>query len=52
MSGEKPTDPMTVLGEGSAAIHEIFLELLSAGFTEWQALRLIGVMLAEQGRQA
>jgi hypothetical protein len=29
----------------------MFLSLIGAGFTEWQALRLLGVMVAEQGRQ-
>lgn len=46
------TDPSTPLGEATGSLHEMFLSLIAAGFTEWQALRIIGVMLAENGRQS
>lgn len=45
------TDPMTAMAESSASLHEMFLSLVAAGFTEWQACRILGVMLAEQSRQ-
>lgn len=37
--------------ELSAQIHEMFVSYVSVGFTEWQACRIIGVWLAELGRQ-
>lgn len=40
------------MAEAAAQLHEMFKSLLDQGFTEWQALRIIGVMLAEQGRQS
>lgn len=38
-----PPEPLSELAESAASLHE---------FTDWQALRLLGVMLAEQGRQS
>jgi hypothetical protein len=35
-------DPMSVLAEGAAQIHEMFLSYQEAGFTEQQALYLVG----------
>jgi hypothetical protein len=52
VSGETPQDPMTMSQEAFAQLHEMFTSALGAGFTEWQALRLLGVWLAEQGRQS
>jgi hypothetical protein len=45
-------EPSTPLAEQAAGLHEAFLAFLAAGFTEWQALRIIGVMVAEGGRQS
>lgn len=50
MSQELPIR-MTPLAEGAAMIHEFFLSLVAAGFTEYQAGQIIGVMLAETGRR-
>jgi hypothetical protein len=41
-----PQDPMTALAEGAAHLHEIFLAYVNAGFTEAQALHLVGQVLA------
>ena len=38
---------MTPLAESSVNLHERFEALVSAGFSDWQALRLLGVMIAE-----
>lgn len=38
--------------EAAAGLHEMFKTLKESGFTEWQACRILGVMLAEQGRQS
>lgn len=40
----------TPLGAASGVIHELFLSYVGAGFTEDQALRLIGYTLAAAGR--
>jgi hypothetical protein len=50
--GQKPQDPFTMLSEASSGLHEMFASLIESGFTEWQACRVIGVMLAESGRQS
>lgn len=50
MSQEQPIR-MTPLTENAVMLHEIFQSLLAAGFTEWQAARILGVFLAESGRQ-
>jgi hypothetical protein len=42
---------MTPMAESAAMLHEMFRSLIASGFTEWQACRIIGVLLAEQGRQ-
>lgn len=34
------------MAESAAALHELFLSLMSAGFTEKQALIILGHMLA------
>ena len=51
MDGE-PKEPMTELMEAAASLHEMFKTLKESGFTDWQALRILGVMLAEQNRQS
>ena len=40
--GGLPNDPVSALAEGAANLHEMFLALLHAGFTEDQALYLVG----------
>jgi hypothetical protein len=37
-----PQDPITELGALAASLHELFQEYVNAGFTEQQALYLIG----------
>ena len=47
-----PVDPMTVLREAAVQTHELFKTYLDAGFTEQQALYLVGQMIrgaAQQG---
>ena len=48
---QRATEPMTQLAEAAVGLHETFRTLTESGFTEWQACRIIGVMLAELGRQ-
>jgi hypothetical protein len=40
MTGPSPQDPITVLAEGAAQAHEVFLAYIAAGFSEQQALYL------------
>lgn len=47
-----PSETMTELKEAAVGLHEIFKTLKESGFTEWQACRILGVMLAEQNRQS
>lgn len=46
-----PKDPLTGMAEAAVSLHELFLSMVEADFTEWQACRILGVMLAEQNRQ-
>ena len=39
---EGPKDPFTPANEGAAQLHEIFASYMDAGFTEAQALYLLG----------
>lgn len=48
---ESPSSGMTPMAEAATGLHEMFRTLIDSGFTEWQACRIIGVVLAEQGRQ-
>jgi len=48
---QNPPEPATPLRQAAAQLNEMFRELKAAGFTEWQACRILGVTLAEQGRQ-
>jgi hypothetical protein len=41
----------TPLVEGAVELHEMFSSWVEAGFTEWQACQVLGVFLAENGRQ-
>lgn len=43
---DPPGEPMTRMGENAAGLHECYLSYVGAGFTEPQALYLIGVVLA------
>jgi hypothetical protein len=38
-------EPMTELGESAVHMHEVFLSYVQAGFTEQQALYLVGQAL-------
>ena len=40
-------DPMSALATAAASVHELFLAYMKAGFTQPQALYILGVMLAE-----
>jgi hypothetical protein len=37
-----PQEPLTQLGEAAAQMHEMFLAYMQAGFTDQQALYLVG----------
>ena len=50
MADEGPADPMTMLAEASAAIHEMFLAYIKVGFTESQALYLTAAIATAQIR--
>ena len=50
MSNATPADPMTLLAEASAAIHEMFLAYVKAGFNESQALYLTATLASAQIR--
>lgn len=44
---QAPQDPITALDETSAAMHELYMSWLHAGFTPYEALQLlIGIMAA------
>ena len=45
-------EPQTPLAESAAQIHELFKTLCAQGFSEWQALRLLGVFMAETMRNS
>jgi hypothetical protein len=40
-----PSDPITVMGQGAAELHELFLSNIKAGFTRKEALYLTGKYL-------
>ena len=42
----QPPDPVSPLAAGMAQAHEIYLTLIGSGFTESQALYLLGQILA------
>ena len=37
----------TPLAEAAGQLHELFKTLVASGFSEWQALRLLAVFMAE-----
>lgn len=41
-------EPLTPMVEASAGVHELFTSLVEGGFTEQQALYIIGVCLGQQ----
>jgi len=43
-----PVEPSAAVRQSAKAIHEVFIALANEGFTEAQALHIIGVMLAAQ----
>lgn len=45
-----PADPVTSLAEGAAQLHELFVAYLEAGFTERQALYLLGQVIQASAR--
>lgn len=42
----EPDDPITQLAEAAVATHELFVSYVGAGFTENQALYLVGQTIA------
>ncbi|MGI5274856.1 hypothetical protein ACQEUU_37385 [Nonomuraea sp. CA-218870] len=42
----EPEDPITQLAAGAAQLHELYASFVAAGFTESQALYLVGQALA------
>ena len=49
---EMPDSPTTPMHEMFVHLHEMFVGMKDSGFTDWQACRIIGVWMAEQGRQS
>ncbi|HSS11892.1 MAG TPA: hypothetical protein VLL25_18535 [Acidimicrobiales bacterium] len=43
-------EPLTLLAEGVAQVHELFLAYLKAGFNESQALYLVAAVMTAQMR--
>lgn len=43
-------DPVSALREAALAMHTLFTEYVAAGFTEYQACVILGVMVAQQGK--
>jgi hypothetical protein len=52
MTGQEsgPADPVTVLAAGAAQAHELFTAWVDAGFTDRQALYLLGQVMAAAAR--
>ncbi|MEV7013287.1 hypothetical protein [Streptosporangium sp. NPDC051022] len=46
----EPEDPITQLAQGAVQLHEVFVAYVEAGFTEQQALFLIGQMIQALAR--
>lgn len=44
-------DPWLTLNDGAIALHELFVTLLGAGFTESQALSLVKEVMLHPGEQ-
>jgi hypothetical protein len=41
-----PEDPITQLAEAAMSLHELFIAYVAAGFTENQALYIVGQLVA------
>jgi hypothetical protein len=54
MTGQEsgPADPVTVLAAGAAQAHELFTAWVDAGFTDRQALYLLGQVMAASAAAA
>lgn len=50
-SASMPADPFSQGAPAAAALHEMFTDFISAGFTEEQATSVLGKMLAAYGRE-
>jgi hypothetical protein len=46
MAGDLPPEPMSELAAGAAQMHELFTAYIAAGFTESQALYLLGKLIS------
>jgi hypothetical protein len=44
-----PVDPLTELAKAAAQLHELFRAYVDAGFSEQQALYLVGKIMLGQG---
>ncbi|MCU1590047.1 MAG: hypothetical protein JWP11_1303 [Frankiales bacterium] len=42
-------DPFTALSEASLSLHEWFVSLVAAGFTDLQAMQLMAAVITAQG---
>jgi hypothetical protein len=40
-----PAEPLSALAEAASGLHELFLSYVAAGFTDIQALHLVGLLL-------
>lgn len=47
---DEPQDPISALAEMAASVHETFLAYIKAGFTEDQALYLVGQIISARFR--
>lgn len=48
MADRIPVEPSAVVRQAAKAMHEVFVALINEGFTETQAMHIIGVMLHAQ----
>lgn len=48
MADRAPVEPSAVIRQAAKALHEMFVALTYEGFTETQAMHIIGVTLAAQ----
>lgn len=45
MADDGPADPFSELQQAAASLHELFVSYVGAGFTEQQAIYLVGQIL-------
>ena len=50
MMPDDPLNPISEMMGGMLSLHEVFLSMQEAGFTEDQALRMLAYMLTAQQR--